>query len=319
MHAFSFTPLLAQELAFPSRPVLIMGGVIAFLLVVAVYLAFLSIPTLRSAIRDAQRERDAMGLQLEAETADAKQQIESQRRAAEKQQRDREEVADRRMGDLRRQIARLEKEAESFAELPALRSELCDAKLANHVGARLQSRLEQTIRERQTKTDTQLQQAREALSRSQRQALELYHELRDAELERHVQCRKQQRLSKAARLESDSQRQATAAAQRQLRDATLDIHVRRRLEERLATRLREQSDVLHTSSAQLGDLNEQVESLQNTVRAQSESMINNKLAEVQREGERLRDLQDRLQSSDLSPQECLEAMAALTNGRSANC
>jgi hypothetical protein len=137
--------------------------------------------------------------------------------------------------------------------------------------------------------------------------------LQDAELALHVQGRLQERLNEDAKAVAERHVEVHERDARLLRDAALETHVRRRTQQRLEDRIQEQQCALRTGERSVTELTTQIESLQSDVRAQSETAIEKRLADVQRESDRLRSIQERLQSSELSPQERLQALLGNSN------
>lgn len=272
-----FESLLAQAASPPIAPViLILGGIAAFLGFLAVYLLCVPMRMMRGSIADGQQERDKLTANLEQQRVQADKDLHEAKLAAASQRDEERRAAEMKIEDRDRHIRRLQREAEAHAELPAIKSKLCDAQLANHVGRRAQQRLEEKVVERAVAARSELQ-------------------LVNAEL-RSAEARSQQ-------------------LDRQIRHDSLDQHVQRRLQQRLEQRIQDQADQLQNSSRKLAELTARAESLEGSLRTQSETAIQKKLEEVERQGDTLRRLQGQLQSSDLPPQACIEALASLANGR----
>jgi len=277
MSVSSFEFLLAQAGPQQIQPgMLILGGIAVLLGFLTVYLLCVPMRMMRGAIADERHKRDELTASLEQIRLQADKELQEAKLAAASQRDEERRAAETRITDRDRHIRRLQWDAEAYADLPAIKSKLCDAQLACHVGRRVQKRLEEKVAARDEATRCRLQQA---------QHEQLAAEARAQDLNKKIHHTK------------------------------LDQHVQRRLQKRLEQRVQEQAAQLRSSSQQLFELTERAQSLEASLRAQSETVIQRKLEEVERQGDRLRQLQGELQSSSLPTQACIEALTSLANGR----
>lgn len=267
--------LLAQTATPQITPLLILGGIAALLGFVVIYLLCVPMRMMRDARAETLGENQTLTATMEQQRLQAEKDLDEAKLAGVSLLDEQRRAGESKIADRDRHIKRLEREAKDFSELHVIKSKLCDAQLANHVGRRVRNRLEEKIAD-------QAKAARLALDR--------------VEADRRAATAQTQRLS------------------RKLRQGQLDKHVQRRLQQRLEDRIREQETRLQNHSQHIAEVTEQAQSLEGSLRRQSATAIQKKLCEVDGQSETLRRLQEQLQSSDMPLQACVEALAWLANG-----